>query len=172
MQEPGGRHIVPPPAPLNILRLGGVRVPILFGNDLLWHDLPFSKGFRKFGKSNLFNKLVHVFARIYQYIAYRILYIYVNTCQGGKICPHPGPNRVNGFHNKAVFLSFFSFSLFSFFPVWTFRPAKGSEPGRRPPLPQSPLRSPGITKILTKVLSLSMERGKIFGQSCFTFYEK
>ena len=35
--------------PLNILGLGGVRVPILFGNDLLWNDLPYSKGFMKFG---------------------------------------------------------------------------------------------------------------------------
>ena len=34
--------------PLNILVLGGVRVPILFGIDLLWNDVSFSKGFRKF----------------------------------------------------------------------------------------------------------------------------
>ena len=27
---------------------GGVRVPILFGNDLLWDNLPYSKGFMKF----------------------------------------------------------------------------------------------------------------------------
>ena len=33
MQEPG---------------LGVVRVPILFGNDLLWNDVPFTKGFMKF----------------------------------------------------------------------------------------------------------------------------
>ena len=41
----GGGHIVPP---LNIFGLGGVRVPILFGNDLLWNDLLYSKGFMKF----------------------------------------------------------------------------------------------------------------------------
>ena len=41
-----GGHIVPP---LNILGLGGVRVPIRFGYDLLWNDLPHSKGFMKFG---------------------------------------------------------------------------------------------------------------------------
>ena len=34
---------------LNILGLGGVRVPILFGNDLPRNDLPYSKGFMKFG---------------------------------------------------------------------------------------------------------------------------
>ena len=44
----GGRggHIVPP---LNIFGLGGVRVPILFGNDLPRNDLSYSKGFMKFG---------------------------------------------------------------------------------------------------------------------------
>ena len=42
----GGGHIVPP---LSILGLGGVRVPILFGNDLPMNDWPYSKGFRKFG---------------------------------------------------------------------------------------------------------------------------
>ena len=31
------------------LGLCGVRVPILFGYDLLWNDLPYSKGFMKFG---------------------------------------------------------------------------------------------------------------------------
>ena len=31
------------------LGLGGVRVPILFGNGLLLNDLPYSKGFIKFG---------------------------------------------------------------------------------------------------------------------------
>ena len=36
-------------APLNIFELGRVRVPILVGNDLPWHDLPYSKGFMKFG---------------------------------------------------------------------------------------------------------------------------
>ena len=41
--------ILCPPAPLNILGLGGVRVPIFFGDDLLWNDLPYSKGFVKFG---------------------------------------------------------------------------------------------------------------------------
>ena len=35
--------------PLNIFGLGGIRVPILFGNDLLWNDLPYSKGYMKFG---------------------------------------------------------------------------------------------------------------------------
>ena len=40
-----GGHIVPP---LSILGLGGVRVPILFGNDLPMNDRPFPKGFRKF----------------------------------------------------------------------------------------------------------------------------
>ena len=39
-------HIAPS---LNILGLGRVRVPILFGNDLLWNDLPHSKEFMKFG---------------------------------------------------------------------------------------------------------------------------
>ena len=29
--------------------LGGVRVPIIFGNDLLWNDLPYLKGFVKVG---------------------------------------------------------------------------------------------------------------------------
>ena len=33
----------------HILGLGGVGVPILFENDLLWNDLPYSKGFTKFG---------------------------------------------------------------------------------------------------------------------------
>ena len=42
----GGGHIVPP---LSILGLGGVRVPILFGNDLPMNDWPYSKGFMKFG---------------------------------------------------------------------------------------------------------------------------
>ena len=41
-----GGHIVPP---LNMFGLGGVRVPILVGNDLPRHDLPYSKGFMKFG---------------------------------------------------------------------------------------------------------------------------
>ena len=40
----GGAHC----APLNIFGLGGVRVPILVGNDLPRHDLPCSKGFMKF----------------------------------------------------------------------------------------------------------------------------
>ena len=40
-------HIAPP---LNILKLGGVRVPILFGNDLLWNNIPYSKGYMKFGR--------------------------------------------------------------------------------------------------------------------------
>ena len=35
--------------PLNIFGLGGVRVPILVENDLPRHDLPYSKGFMKFG---------------------------------------------------------------------------------------------------------------------------
>ena len=34
---------------LNIFGLGGVRVPNLFGYDLLWNDLPYSKGFMEFG---------------------------------------------------------------------------------------------------------------------------
>ena len=34
---------------LNIFGMGGVRVPILFGNDLPMHDFPYSKGFIKFG---------------------------------------------------------------------------------------------------------------------------
>ena len=42
----GVAHCAPPQ---NILGLGGVMVPILFGNDLLWDDLPYSKGFMKFG---------------------------------------------------------------------------------------------------------------------------
>ena len=41
-----GGHIVPP---LSIYGFGGVRVPILFGNDLPMNDWPYSKGFRKFG---------------------------------------------------------------------------------------------------------------------------
>ena len=41
-----GGHIVPP---LNIFGLGRVRVPILFGNDLPRSDLPYTKGFMKFG---------------------------------------------------------------------------------------------------------------------------
>ena len=44
----GGGHIVP--HPLNIFfGLGRVRVPILFGNDLPRGDLPYTKGFMKFG---------------------------------------------------------------------------------------------------------------------------
>ena len=35
--------------PLDIFGLGGFRAPILFGNALLWNDLPFSKGSTKFG---------------------------------------------------------------------------------------------------------------------------
>ena len=35
-------HMPPPP---NIFRFCGVEVPILFGNDLLWNSLPYSKGF-------------------------------------------------------------------------------------------------------------------------------
>ena len=35
--------------PLSILGFSGVRVPILFGNDLPMNDWPYSKGFRKFG---------------------------------------------------------------------------------------------------------------------------
>ena len=42
----GGGHIVPR---LNIFGLGRVRVPILFGNDLPRSDLPYTKGFMKFG---------------------------------------------------------------------------------------------------------------------------
>ena len=34
---------------LNMLGLGGVRVPIIFGNDLLCNDLPYSKGLIKMG---------------------------------------------------------------------------------------------------------------------------
>ena len=41
----GGAHC----APLNIFGLVGVRVPIFFGNDLARNDLPYSKGFMKFG---------------------------------------------------------------------------------------------------------------------------
>ena len=41
-----GGHIVPR---LNIFGLGRVRVPILFGNDLPRSDLPYTKGFMKFG---------------------------------------------------------------------------------------------------------------------------
>ena len=41
-----GGHIVPP---LNIVGLGRVRVPILVGNDLPRHDLPYSNAFMKFG---------------------------------------------------------------------------------------------------------------------------
>ena len=33
----------------NIFGLGGVRVPILFGNYLPTNDLPYSKGFMRFG---------------------------------------------------------------------------------------------------------------------------
>ena len=44
-KQEGGGHFVP----LNILGLRGFRVPILFGNDLLWNGLPYSKGFVKFG---------------------------------------------------------------------------------------------------------------------------
>ena len=40
----GGGHI----APLNIFRLGGVRDPISFENDLPRNDLPYTKGFLKF----------------------------------------------------------------------------------------------------------------------------
>ena len=36
-------------APLNIFGLGGVRVPNLFGYDLLRNDLPYSRGLMKFG---------------------------------------------------------------------------------------------------------------------------
>ena len=39
----------PQRSPLNILGLGGFRVPILFGIDLMWNDLPYSKGFMRFG---------------------------------------------------------------------------------------------------------------------------
>ena len=46
IRDLGGGHIVPP---LNIFWLGGVRVPILVANDLPGHDLPYSKGFMKFG---------------------------------------------------------------------------------------------------------------------------
>ena len=41
IRDPGGG--------LNIFGLGGVWVPILVGNDLPRHDLPYSKGFMKFG---------------------------------------------------------------------------------------------------------------------------
>ena len=41
-----GGHIVPP---LNIFGLGRVRVPILFGNYFPRSDLPYTKGFMKFG---------------------------------------------------------------------------------------------------------------------------
>ena len=48
IRDLGGRaHCAPPP--LNIFGFGWVRVPILFGNDLLRNDLPYSKGFIKFG---------------------------------------------------------------------------------------------------------------------------
>ena len=45
-KDRGRGHIVPP---LNIFGLGGVGVSILFGNDLLWNDLSYSKGYMKFG---------------------------------------------------------------------------------------------------------------------------
>ena len=41
----GGAHC----APLNIFGLGRVRVPILFGNYFPRSDLPYTKGFMKFG---------------------------------------------------------------------------------------------------------------------------
>ena len=41
-----GGHIVPP---LNIFGLGRVRVPIFFGNYFPRSDLPYTKGFMKFG---------------------------------------------------------------------------------------------------------------------------
>ena len=44
--EAGERYIVPP---LNIFGLGRVRVPILFGNYFPRSDLPYTKGFMKFG---------------------------------------------------------------------------------------------------------------------------
>ena len=50
-------HMPPPP---NIFRFCGVEVPILFGNDLLWNSLPYSKGFvmsEPLWQSRLFNDL-------------------------------------------------------------------------------------------------------------------
>ena len=38
-----------PPPPTKYLKVGWGRVPIHFGNDLSWIDLPHSKGFIKFG---------------------------------------------------------------------------------------------------------------------------
>ena len=51
--------------PLNIFGLGGVRVPILFGNGLPRSDLPYTNGFKKFGcpesskKFSTFETFVH-----------------------------------------------------------------------------------------------------------------
>ena len=45
ISKDGGAHS----APINIFGLNGVRVPILFGNDFLWNDSPYSKGFMNFG---------------------------------------------------------------------------------------------------------------------------
>ena len=51
-----GRKCLLQPLPLfkpaylrGILGLGGVKVPILFENDLFWNDLTYSKEFMKFG---------------------------------------------------------------------------------------------------------------------------
>ena len=42
---------------LNIFGLGRVRVPIRFGNDLPRIDLPYTKGFMKFGCPEPYRKL-------------------------------------------------------------------------------------------------------------------
>jgi len=57
----GGGGIVPPPPPKkkNIFGLGGLRVPILFGNDLRGGDLPYSKGFMKFECPERPQKMFH-----------------------------------------------------------------------------------------------------------------
>ena len=50
-------HILPP---LNIMRLGGVRLPIIFGNDLLWNDLPYSKCPKRTLKNGHLHKNVRI----------------------------------------------------------------------------------------------------------------
>ena len=86
-----GEDIVPP---LNVLGLGGVRVPILFGNHLPMNDWPYSKGFMKFGYLEPSKIMFDFWKRkklvercLTQFVNYEILVFLINfTFFGKTIC--------------------------------------------------------------------------------------
>ena len=74
-------------------RLGGVRFSNLFGNDLLWNDLPYSKGCMMFGclepSKIMFDILIFLYVqrRLTQFLkvlSYEILVFLTNFISFGK----------------------------------------------------------------------------------------